>query len=454
MTLNHKPASADELLRLHSKRIELIRQCANESSEAEFQRKWLSVLHRCAQWFSTVPLTPGLHREPGGAFRATIETAFYALRLAGGQKFAADLTSEKRRRLEPQYNYGVFLSAVCSALDEPCRHFVISRVSDHADWQPAGHGPLGPWLGNAEYTVQRRPESMKPERMRTATYAQMIVDRDLLEGLDGPVLADMFGAINPDKVPQGLETLLHQVVRKAIDVSVGFERKAQQGMFAPVKFDVPSAVHVALELQAAPVMPKGTIADLDTGEILATAPTPASAIATPAAQPPATAPLAPPADGGKGEQAPALSRSLLDAIERSEAMPTASSEPANGVSNSNAPRPIDPATLFGNSPAKEGSAVSAGGPTNEALKAVLGNESVMILEFFRALAQDVADGKASVQWEDKGLVLQKRLIGAYGVTSNTLIEEMRKRSLLLRAAGNEICIVEKAGCLIQERPAA
>ena len=454
MTLNHKPGSADELLRLHSKRIELIRQCANESSEAEFQRKWLSVLHRCAQWFSSVPLTPELHREPGGAFRATIETAFYALRLAGGQKFAADLTSEKRRRLEPQYNYGVFLSAVCSALDEPCRHFVFSRVSDHADWQPAGHGPLGPWLGNAEYTVQRRPESMKPERMRTATYAQMIVDRDLLEGLDGPVLADMFGAINPDKVPQGLETLLHQVVRKAIDVSVGFERKAQQGMFAPVKFDVPSAVHVALELQAAPVMPKGTMADLDTGEILSTAPTPASAIATPAAQPPATAPLAPPADGGKGEQAPALSRSLLDAIERSEAMPTASSEPANGVSNSNAPRPLDPSTLFGNSPAKEGSAVSAGGPTNEALKAVLGNESVMILEFFRALAQDVADGKASVQWEDKGLVLQKRLIGAYGVTSNTLIEEMRKRGLLLRAAGNEICIVEKAGCLIQERPAA
>ena len=454
MTLNHKPGSADELLRLHSKRIELIRQCANESSETEFQRKWLSVLHRCAQWFSTVPLTPELHREPGGAFRATIETAFYALRLAGGQKFAADLTSDKRRRLEPQYNYGVFLSAVCSALDEPCRHFVITRVSDHADWQPAGHGPLGPWLGNVEYTVQRRPEAMKPERMRTATYAQVIVGRDLLEGLDAPVLADMFGAINPDKVPQGLETLLHQVVRKAVDVSVGFERKAQQGVFAPVKFDVPSAVHVALELQAEPVMPKGAIVDRDTGEILATAPTPASAIATPAAQPPASAPQGPPADGGKGEQAPALSRSLLDAIERSEATPTASTEPANTAGSTSTPHLVDPAALFTGTPAKGGAAVSPSGPTNEELKAVLGNDSVMILEFFRALAQDVADGKASVQWEDKGLVLQKRLVGAYGVTSNTLIEEMRKRSLLLRAAGNEICILEKAGRLIQERPVA
>lgn len=453
MTINYVPSSADELLSVHRKRIELIRQCANESSETEFQRKWFSVLYRCAQWFSTVPLTPELHREPGGAFRATIETAFYALRLAGGQKFAADLTSEKRRRLEPQYNYGVFLSAVCSALDEPCRHFVIARVSDHADWHPAGHGPLGPWLGNVEYTVQRRPEAMKPERMRTATYAQMIVGRDLLEGLDPPVLGDMFGAINPDKVPQGLETLLHQVVRKAIDVSVGFERKAQQGVFAPVKFDVPSAVHVALELQAQPVMPKGTIVDLDTGEVLAPVAAVARAATTPAAQPPASAPQAPPADVDQAAQAPALSRSLLDAIERSEAIPTASAEPANPADTSSTPRPVDPATLF-NAPGKDGPAASPGSPTNEELKAVLGNDSVMILEFFRALAQDVANGKASVQWEDKGLVLQKRLVGAYGVTSNTLIEEMRKRSLLLRAAGNEICILEKAGRLIQERPVA
>ncbi len=75
MTVNYQPSSADELLSVHSKRIELIRQCANESSEKEFQRKWFSVLLRCAQWFSSVPLTPELHREPGGAFRATIEIA-------------------------------------------------------------------------------------------------------------------------------------------------------------------------------------------------------------------------------------------------------------------------------------------------------------------------------------------------------------------------------------------
>ena len=77
----------------------------------------------------------------------------------------------------------------------------------------------------------------------------------------------------------------------------------------------------------------------------------------------------------------------------------------------------------------------------------------MMREFFRALADDVAAGKAKVTWEEKGLTIQKRLIGAYGMTSDTLVEQLRKRSLLMRAAGNDICIVEHAGRLIMERPA-
>jgi conjugal transfer pilus assembly protein TraI len=78
----------------------------------------------------------------------------------------------------------------------------------------------------------------------------------------------------------------------------------------------------------------------------------------------------------------------------------------------------------------------------------------MLREFFRALAGDVAAGRAKVTWEEKGLAVQKRLIGGYGITSDTLVEQLRKRTLLLRAAGNDICIVERAGRLIMERPAA
>jgi conjugal transfer pilus assembly protein TraI len=85
---------------------------------------------------------------------------------------------------------------------------------------------------------------------------------------------------------------------------------------------------------------------------------------------------------------------------------------------------------------------------------VLGPGAAMMKEFFKALAGDVASGKAKVAWEEKGLAVQKRLVGAYGMTSDTLVEQLRKRSLLLRAHGNDICIVERAGRLISERPTA
>ncbi|WP_454829678.1 TraI domain-containing protein [Paraburkholderia xenovorans] len=451
MTASHRPALASDLLIMHAKRIELVRQCANESTEAEFERKWLSVLRRCAAWFSSMPLTPELHAEPGGAFRATIESTFYAMRLAGGQKFAADMTSDKRRRLEPQYIYAVFLAAACSSLDEPCRHFEMVRVADHTPWSPAAHGAFGNWIGDGDYVVQRRPAPLKSERMRTAMFAQTVITPELLSGLDNAVLADLFGAINPEKTPQGFEALVHKVVRQAMDVAVEFERKAQRGVFAPVKFDVPSAVHVALELQpqvtpvaaakdqgGAAVAPSASAAEVAT-----------SHVAQPAASPPAPATASVP---GAVPGGPELSQSLLDALERSEAQAATAAATGPVEPAVTAAPAVDPSRMAGGTPSAARQTRS--GPTEEELTEILGPGSAMLREFFRALAGDVAAGKAKVTWEEKGLAVQKRLIGGYGITSDTLVEQLRKRTLLLRAAGNDICIVERAGRLIMERPAA
>ena len=454
MSVAHHPIASDALLATQQKRIELVRQCANESTQAEFERKWLSVLRRCAVWFSSMPLTPELHAEPGGAFRATVESTFYAMRLAGGQKFAADLTSDKRRRLEPQYNYAVFLAAACSSLDEPCRHFDFVRVSDRAAWNPAAHGAFGTWIGDGDYLVQRRPTVLKGERMRTAMFAQTVISAELLSGLDTVVLADLFGAINPERSPLGFEALVHKVVRQAMDVAGNFERKAQRGVFAPVKFDVPSADHVAHELQSQPVaatVPVGSAAAAAPGRPAAGAASTAAparsetATAQHASARPGQAPAQTSAPGG-----PQLSQSLLDALERSEAQ-TANAAATDPYGQVAPPAPaVDPAKVgVASSEAK----ASRPGPTDEELNQVLGPGAAMMREFFRALADDVAAGKAKVTWEEKGLTIQKRLIGAYGMTSDTLVEQLRKRSLLMRAAGNDICIVEHAGRLIMERPA-
>ena len=458
MSSDHHPITAEKLLATHDKRIELVRQCANESVQSEFDRKWLAVLRRCAAWFSSVPLTPELHSEPGGAFRATVESTFYAMRLAGGQKFAADLTSEKRRRLEPQYNYAVFLAAACSSLDEPCRHFEFTRNSDRMQWSPAAHGAFGEWIGRGSYSIARRVTPLKSERMRTAMFAQMVVTPELLAGLDTVVLADLFGAINPEKTPQGFEALVHKVIRQALDVAVDFERKAQRGVFAPVKFDVPSAVHVALELQPqatpvvpatpAPIAPSSTPLSTGTASAGSEMPAPSSVAHTPVPAP--VAPTATPAREGS-PTGPQLSQSLLDALERSEAQSAASAPVTTSIDASaeaSKPASVDPS--------KVGAAPKAvrTGISDQELNDVLGPGAAMMREFFRALADDVAAGKAKVTWEDKGLTVQKRLIGAYGMTSETLVEQLRKRSLLLRVQGTEICMVERAGRLIMERPAA
>ncbi|WP_324291667.1 hypothetical protein [Cupriavidus sp. D39] len=79
----HLPMDADTQLATQGKRLALIRQYANEADPAAFDGKWLAVLRSCATWFSSMPLQPEQHAEPGGAFRATVEVVYFAMRLSG-----------------------------------------------------------------------------------------------------------------------------------------------------------------------------------------------------------------------------------------------------------------------------------------------------------------------------------------------------------------------------------
>lgn len=86
---------------------------------------------------------------------------------------------------------------------------------------------------------------------------------------------------------------------------------------------------------------------------------------------------------------------------------------------------------------------------DEVLKGVPGS----VREFFQALSEDVASGKAAVQWTEKGLVVPKRLIGSYGIAASTLVEHMRKRSLMVADAPTEVTLAPRAGQLILASPA-
>ncbi|MBN3785650.1 TraI domain-containing protein [Burkholderia sp. Ac-20353] len=435
----HAPLSAAELLKLADRRIDLIEQCANEATKDEFARKWYALMARCADWFSSVPLSPDLYREPGGAFRCTIETAFYAMRLAGGQKFGTNLPSEKRRRIEPQYNYGVFLAAICSRLDEPFRHFEFVRSADHQAWNPPVHGPAGPWLGAESYRVARRAAPLPIERMRTGMLAQVLIGSELLAGLDAEVLAEVFGAINPNLSPKDAESLTHKVVRQAVATAAEFDRKAQRGVFAPVQFEVPSAIHVAGELAPVQAQPKpaahapggGTAAPVIAPDVDMAAPPDAPQPAIPTATAPAMN-----GDGQAVVADPTPDPPPDTSPDRRPNKPSAT--PMNPRENPVGPPVASPP------PGKTE-------PPPQAFGEVLKGAPRMIVELFRALRQDVQKGKAKVQWGDMGLVLPKRLIGSYGVASDTLIEHLRRRSLLLGNEPTEITIAARAGELILER---
>jgi conjugal transfer pilus assembly protein TraI len=454
MTL-HTPLTNDVLIAQHGRRVDLIAQCANEVSKSDFDRRWLSVLRSCAGWFSSLPLRPDLYREPGGAFRCTVETAFYSMRLAGGQKFGTSLPSEKRRRVEPQYNYAVFLAAVCSRLDEPYRHFVIERDRDQQAWNPSVHGAAGAWLAGSEYRVTRREHPLSVERMRTGMLAQILVGSDLLSGLDGEVLSDLFGAINPNMQPLGTESVLHKVVRQGVSTADEFDRKAQRAVFAPVQFDVPSAVHVAAELE--PVTAHASAVQ----QAPAPAAAPAAVAVTPSVTPhpsPASASATQPTSHPVDTSAAAQAHSHPNAVSTGEAnLSPQTLHEALGISpvtkaatEAATPAAIDPSAMKAPAQSHEPRRDSTPPATfDEVLKGVPN----LVRELFQALREDVAAGKVAVQWSDKGLVLPKRLVGGYGVSSSTLVEHMRKRSLMVTDEPTQITLTPRAGQVILDRPA-
>lgn len=399
----HRSQPPGELLSAHASRVSLIRQYANESSRSDFDVKWLDVLTRCATWFSSMPLRPTEHAEPGGAFRATIEAAYFAMRLSGAQKFAADQPSERRRQLEPQYLYALFLAACCSRLDEPCRHFQFHRDSDGSEWIPAAHGAFGPWLDTSTYRVSRREAPMPLERMRTALLAREILGAERLSAFDTQVLTDLFGAINPDPRPTGVESLLHKVVRQSIETLTSFEVKARRAEFPPDATPVPAA-----ELLANAGNATGTAPANATGTQAPPA-TPASVTASTApvelpATPPSADASAPAADAGE----PA-SRNVLQ--------------------------------LDG------GKSLRKDAPSDDPFKALAGTSNLM-REFFKALSQDVAAGKAKVTRIDGKVAISKRMLGNYGLASDTLVEHLRKGKHLYKTDGQNILLVDEVGNLI------
>ena len=398
------------------KRIDLIRNCANEDSPTLFAARWESVIHRVRDWFGKLPLSPQSYKDEGGAFRATIETAYYSMRTAGGFKFGATLTSAQRRELEPQYNYAVFLASITSWLDEPNRHFVIHRSSTDKVWSPSAHMARTPWLAGATFSLSIREKPLEVQRMITGGLAQYVIGSDVLEGLNPNVLADLFGAINPDLRPQGAESLVHTAVRKGVQAAIEFDRRHQAEIYTPAAAAPPTALTLTTDFD------KYYDDRARTGEQMSDALAEPPPVAT-------TSGLA--AVGGASTSQPAAPRQLaLDGI--ANVVPLAGKQKAGRGS--------------GSLPASPGG--------KELFEEILKGASRSTLDFFVALHEDVSAGKVEVKFEQNHLVLTKKIFQSYGLTGEMLSEGLKKKNLLIRGGQNEVVVHGSVGAIFRAPGAA
>lgn len=227
--------SVKKLLEINARKLELI----EHSSDGFFSDEYLPVIKSVAGWFNSLPLSLEIYEEPGGAFRCTVESMYFILRQAKDAIFTAELNSEQRRILEPQYKQAAFLAAVSSWLDEPFRHYEI--VCNDRIYNPIISGGLTKHLnGLTFFEIQKKESPLTVSNKRTLLMASQVIFSNI-DKLDPVVQEALYAAINTDRTPHGNESVLQKVVRKGLAQAEELERGAKRLLVKPEERKVTSA---------------------------------------------------------------------------------------------------------------------------------------------------------------------------------------------------------------------
>ncbi|GJG97767.1 TraI domain-containing protein [Cupriavidus pauculus] len=449
--MTYRLQMTSELLATHANHIQQVAQFANEPDYQAFARKWLKVLEDCAHWFSSVPLQPDGHTEPGGAFRATIETVHTASRLASAYKFAADLPSERRRRLEPQYHYALFLAACCTWLDEPWRHFIFRFYGSDAPWSPMVHAGVGEWLGDTTFTVERRASPVPTDRLRAGLLARDILTPARMRTLDEEVAAALLGCLDPTPVPTGKATLLQKIIRKAMDMVTQREAMATRAVFQPGTLAVSGVsvacarLEVAQGVTANDAVDAADAADADTAKSVQGSASPATSALPACTQPQGVRTNDP--QGSKKGSHEAPRGTVPDGsapIETPLALPKASARKRPAA-------PAEPAApkapMAQDGGPADGSATPGEGSLADRVRMLLPNADAA-QEFLVALLEDVAAGKAKYSLSGNHLTLSKRTMGGYGLSSEAVIGTLREAELVHDVVGQDVVLDARIASLL------
>lgn len=156
--------------------IRRLRLMAGTTNE-EFDRLYGSVLTSLASYLDLLPASAsGTHMGAGGLFRLALEIAFYARQASEGVVFAGRDGVEKRRILEPRWQYATFLAGMCCELYRPLSRMVI--VTENGKEWPMHRLGLADWLkqvGETRYFIRWIEEDQQYINGSAAALAARII---------------------------------------------------------------------------------------------------------------------------------------------------------------------------------------------------------------------------------------------------------------------------------------
>lgn len=141
-------ASAPHVVNTQANLIKRIKLLAG-ASEDDFNLRYLSVIHRLAEYIQLLPASETeSHTGPGGLFRLCLEIGFFSAQAAEGIVFTGRGTAEDRRREEPRWRYAAFIAGITCELHRCVTCMTV--VDKRGRVWPAFNQSLQSWLAESD----------------------------------------------------------------------------------------------------------------------------------------------------------------------------------------------------------------------------------------------------------------------------------------------------------------
>lgn len=203
-----------EMLTDANEQIEAIRT-ASGLRDSHFQAFCMPLINSFASQVQRLPLSDSAYGSKNGAWEFGLTLAMVAYRYAASQIFFTTAQAEERRILEPQCHFAAFAAGLATSVTLVAQNAVITDKSDGDEFHIlTAKTNFHDWLLDAkEPTFKWRKQAQPLTPMESAAVATQFLHMPFFNTFDLRITMMIFGAINPQQSPNGIETTMAKVVR-------------------------------------------------------------------------------------------------------------------------------------------------------------------------------------------------------------------------------------------------